>query len=458
MSSESSKRLAFITAVTSLLTAVLLGVFNSATSGTGDSTPATTLVPPPWKHTLGLKRVGQSHLDFYSGYRKKFSSPQGVCAVKLTFNDKKGPGDDAELTVYGVNSGTGELFYNTSMVSLGFFGRDDARQDGLAGAVGVGADSEGNALVADRDNNRIIRLRNEDNVVRFRDVLDFAESGTALRQPTGVAMEADTIYVADFGNDRIVVADSSGRFVRAIDLRVGLSDPFGIAVIHEPEWNFYGSRFIIVTDSLNKRISKIMLDGTPIERLRYKDISGGTGGFDFVAIDFYSNVYVTDRAGGCIYKFDRYLRYITRTGCGTGSKADLVEPRGITIYRRFGQVFVAERSGASYFWVGTDVRNLVCVASDRGERITLNVRFLLTEQSNVTIRLEDDEGKEVKTLLVGAFLTPGAQAREFHLYRSELPCGVADCDYVLSVAARPTYSSIKYHEAEKRAPVRPIRR
>jgi hypothetical protein len=399
--------------------------------------------------------VGQSHLNVYSGYKKNFSKPQGVTAVKLHLNDKDGRGDDDELTIYGVNSGTGEIFYNKSMVTLGFFGRDKESERVFGEAMGITADAVGNVFVADRANHEIVRLRTTvENELEFVGTLDLASSGRSLRYPTDVALEGGRIFVTDSGNNRIVETDLEGRHMDAISARADLSEPFGIAVIADGNWNFFGSRFIVVTDSLNQRMSMLSLEGMPMKSVLYRDISDSPGGFFFVAIDYYSNIYVTDRIGGCIYKFDRFMNYLTRFGCGTGSKNDLVEPRGISIYRRFGQVFVAEKAGASYFWIGTDVQNLRCTLRRDGERLGVNIRFLLTERSAVTLRLESEHGEVVKTIAENRLMHPGLLTLTYPISADEIPCPIANCTYWLTIQARATYSSRDYHSVERSVPVR----
>lgn len=414
--------------------------------------PPTTLVPPPWKHTLGLNRVKQTHLGFYSGYKKKFSNPSGIAAVKLVFNDESGTGDDDELTVYGVNSGTGEIFYNKSMTSIGFFGKPGGGAGEFRDAAGVAADAAGNVVVADKGNNRVVFLRNRDNRVVFVKAIDLSSTGTGLRSPSGVCIENGSVYIADTGNDRIVVTDLLGNFVREFTSNV--KAPFAIAVISGSDWNHYGLNFVVVTDSFHQRLTQFNPEGEPLKTWEFGEVSGSDGGFYYVAVDYYSNVYVTDTVGGCIYKFDRYLRYITRFGCGTGTGEDLIEPRGIAIYRRFGQVFVAEKAGASYFWVGTDVRNIDVTWRPQQGYVELMVKYLLTEHSDVTVSLETEGGKVAKIFEKEQFTESGRVTRRFKLYEHELPCPVESCDYVLVVTARPTYSSVNYHTTERRARIR----
>jgi hypothetical protein len=394
-----------------------------------------------------LRRVGQKHLDFYSGYKKKFANPQGVAAVKLRFNDEPGRADDEEITVYGINSGTGEIFYNKSMVSLGFYGAKGRNDGEFMEAVGIGADAEGNVVVGDRGNQRVVHLRNDRNELKFVRAYGIGRGGS----PNGVALEEGTVYITDPVNDRIVVTDLEGRLIREIGPGTDLVQPFGIAVISSPEWNYYSSRFIVVTDSLHKRLSTYTLDGRLLRRSRFHDVSGDDGGFYFVGIDYYSNVYVTDTATDCIYKFDRGLHYLTRVG----GEDELNEPRGLAIHRRFGQVFVAEKAGARYYWVGTEVGNLRCKGRTVGEAVAFEVSFLLTEHSEVTVNLNSKGGNVLHTFVEKAIFSPGIRREVYSIDSRDLPCPIAECDYVLSVTARPTYSSRKYHQVERSTPVRP---
>ncbi len=273
-----------------------------------------------------------------------------------------------------------------------------------------------------------------------------------MQRPTDVVLEGGAAFVTDTGNNRIVESDLDGRYVETIGSEAGLSEPFGIAALVSDEWNHYRSRFIVVTDSGNQRLLMLSLEGDLLKSVRYGEISDSRGGFFFVAVDYYSNIYVTDSIGGCIYKFDRQLNYITRIGCGSGSGDDLVEPRGITIYRRYGQVFVTEKRGASYFWVGTDVQNLRCSARQSGDGLELSVRFLLTERSTVTIRLESEDGAVVETIADRRLMQPGGRELGYHV--DEVPCPLADCGYHVTIEARATYSSREYFSVNRSAPVR----
>lgn len=415
---------------------------------------ATTLVNPPWSHCYGLHRVTQTHLNLYSGYRKKFRSPQGVAAVKLLSNDAPGRKDDDELTVYGVNSGNNEIIYNTSLTSIDFFGRNADDRISFSNPTGIAADRHGLVVVADTDNHRIVFLQNSENSLQFHSSITLDEQQRRLRNPRGVAIEGDSIYIADAGNDRIVVLDLKGEYVHEINSPQPLYAPFGIAVISDETWNHYNSRAIVLTDSLNQRIIRLSLDGRVQAVKRFKEISDRSGGFFYTAIDYYSNIYATDTLSGCIYKFDKSLEFLTRMNCDPDWDLQLDQPRGLTIYRRFGQLFVAERQGASYLWIGSDVRHLRSRAEQKPDGLIVHTRFLLTEHSMVTIELETQSGQTIKVFVENRFMEPGQRTGEYSLTIDDLPGDFANCTYVLAVTAKPTYSSKKYLTAETRTLVR----
>jgi hypothetical protein len=453
-SSASTNRSRAIILRCAFITILLIPSSAAVSQSWAEQPPATTLVNPPWSHCYGLHRVSQTHLDFYSGYRKKFRSPQGLTALKMEYNDAPGRKDDDELTVHGVNSGSGEIIYNTSLLGISFFNPHEGQGGALRNPTGIGSNPQGLVVVSDTGNKRVLFLRNVENELRYDFSVTLENSGLPLHSPCGVAIEDDSVYIADAGNNRIVVLNRAGVPAHEIRSRLPLLEPFGIAIIWNQVWNHYHSRFIVVTDSLQQRISRIALDGTVEAVVRFDEISDRIGGFFYPAIDYYSNVYVSDTLSGCIYKFDKSLRFLTRTGCDPDWEIQLDEPRGLAIYRRFGQLFVAERQGASYFWIGTDVRHLSCRAEQRGDTMLFYTRFLLTEHSIIEIALETESGERVKSFVENRFMEPGRRTGVYSIRMDELPFDYAKCTYTLAVTAKPTYSSRKYLTVEKRTVVR----
>ena len=416
---------------------------------------ATTLVTPPWMHCLGLHKVTQFHLDVYSGYREEFDDPEGLFCIKLASKDKPGTRrDDDELTVYGVNSGNGEIIYNKSLASIGIAGRPGGGPMELRNPQALTGDKEGNLYVADTGNDRIAHLRYaDDELVWVKEIRDRAPRG--LRKPSGVCLSGGRLYVADTENDRIVVFGPDGSFAESFGAELqgaSLFRPYAIAAVTSgDEFLYYGDHFIILTDSLGTRLWKLSPDGEALGLVRRSAIEG-KGSFNHVAIDYYGNVYVTDREAGLIHKFDRHLSYIVAIGDrGSESGPHFDEPRGISIYRRFGQIFVSERSGAQYFWIGADVlrysaENLVFDPVRR--RCGVDVSFQLTECSTISLTLKDDEGKHRFTIIPTYMFPPGRFSK-----RIEVDCpaaaDLAKCKLKLVLAAAPTYSSREYLTVER---------
>jgi outer membrane protein assembly factor BamB len=414
----------------------------------------TTLVTPPWTHCLGLHRVTQFHLDIYSGYREKFDDPEGLFCIKLACEDRPGtPRDDDELTVYGVNSGSGDIIYNKSLTSIGIIGGPGKGRMQFKRPQSLTGDKDGNLYVADTGNDRIVHLRYVDgDLVWVRELRGRADN--PLRSPSGVCLSGGNLYVADTGNDRIIVLGTNGSFMRSFSLEMkgaSLFRPYAVAAITEgDEFLYYGDHFLVITDSLGARIWKASPEGKPLDLVRRSEIGSG-GGFDHVAIDYYANVYVTDRKAGCIHKFDRHLSYITAIGDRDAGEKRFDEPRGITIYRRFGQVFVSERTGAQYFWIGADVLRFSAdnlVIDTERKRCSIEVSFLLTECSLVSLVLRDDRGRDRFTVLP-EYILPAAR----FVRRIEVDCPdaaiLARCTLSLAVIAKPTYSSRSYITVER---------
>ncbi len=353
-----------------------------------------SLVVPPWSHCLGMHKVRQFHLDILSGYRNTFNDPQGLfCTKLLCKNDPASSTDDDELSVFGLNSGAHELIYNRSLTSIGVIGgfglgdRQFNRPQALTG------DREGNIFVADTGNDRIVHLAYRDDDLVSVGTFRGARAGSLIA-PSGICLSGGLLYVADTGNDRIVVLTMEGEVVEIFKPHLGasrLKRPYSIAVVSEGDpWLYYRDYFCAVIDSSGQRLWKIDHFGKAAAVVSYADL-GRDGAFNHIAIDYYGNIYSTDSAGNVIHKFDRHLNYIVAVGERERNDSQFDEPRGIALYRRFGQVFISERSGAQYYWIGTDILRFTAgnlnIDAEHG-RLSVEVSFLLTEHSTVSIHLE----------------------------------------------------------------------
>jgi hypothetical protein len=418
--------------------------------------PGTTLVYPPWSHCYGLHRVNQTHLTLRAGFRYRFDDPQGMAALKLAAEDDTASRrDDDELTVFGVNSGQHMLIYNTSLTAIAFYGREGRGVGEFRQPHGVAADRAGRVVVSDTGNGRLHVLQYRDDSLHHIRFIAGAFAGRPLRRPLGVALEGGEIYVCDPDEHRILVLDLEGDLRRELRPERGgvplLHEPFAVAVIRGDHGdNFFGEDFVAVTDSLNKRLWKLDRKGQPFAVRRVRDTSSADGEFYYCAIDYHANIYCTDR-GGRVHKFDRELRFLLDFGRPGRGEYEFDAPRGIGLYRRFGQMFVAEREGAQYLWIGTDVftPSVGDLRSSGGGRWTGVARFFLTEYANVRLDLVDPTGTSRVTLQPSLWTPPGPVTRriEFAGEPSQLR---------LRVEAVPTYSARKVLRVEKRSqPLRP---
>jgi hypothetical protein len=167
------------------------------------------------------------------------------------------------------------------------------------------------------------------------------------------------------------------------------------------------------------------------------------GRFGYVELDYYGNIYVSDRTAGALYKFDSQLRpLVTFSGPGPGGDA-LDEPRGVAIWRRFGQVFVAEREGAQYFFVGTDFEprtGPIEIRRDGDQRVAFDM--FLTEAALITAAFVSTEGDTLAIVDAGVH-GAGAQTVSWTSIEWRIPPveGWHERAKRVFIEARPTYSS-----------------
>ena len=225
--------------------------------------------------------------------------------------------------------------------------------------------------------------------------------------------------------------------------------PFSVAAVTEgDDWLYYRDYYVVVVDSLGQRIWKLSPEGEVLGIIRYPNPEGG---FGHVAVDYYGNIYATDPQHGYIHKFNRHLNYIVAFGESGEGHNQFDEPRGITICRRFGQVFISERAGAQYYWIGTDIirfsaENLTIDPS--AGRLGIEVSFLLTEHSFISLHLEDEHGNERFQVLDEYLLPAGFFERKLELPGTELEL-LANCKFRLIIVAKPTYSSRAFLAVKK---------
>ena len=356
--------------------------------------PSTLVYPSYWHTPFGLHRGTPFWLKVFLGTRTNFNNPQDLAATKLLvdFGKINKGRDDWQLTVYGVNSGNGEVIYNPSMHALALFGSKGDGKGQLMNPTGIACNEYGDIYVADTGNNRISRWFNDGKQVRF--IRNIGEEGSEKGQflrPAYVELDSmGRIYVSDTGNNRIQIFDKSGGLIRVLDSKNGLSDPTGIAVTDENErYTGYRANKIFCIDAAGTRVLRFTHEGKLEKSVRIDNIVQKDVKLTTLDLDYFGNVYAVDRLNSRIYKLNSDLDFIAGYGKHGTQDYEFDSPTGIAIYKHYGQVFISDRESAQYFWLGADVLNFTAKQIKPSE---FQFEFLLTERATITIDIEIQGG------------------------------------------------------------------
>ncbi len=391
-------------------------------------TEFTTLVYPPDRHAP-IHKATSVHLFAMMAVIGRTdvtpNDPQGLAVTRLSATDKpEDRNDDDDLTAYGLNSGQNNIIYNISMEGLDVYDGKTPKQR-LNHPMGITCTTDGAVYIADTENHRIVKLINSSGHLSF--VNSFGKKGSKEGQfnnPTGIACDlTGRLYIADRENDRIQITDSTGKILSVIGEKsdsnfTKLFKPASISLIDPSDtYNYYHTGFIIVTDLNDSRIQKFSLDGKFLG-----GIQPGEYGFEKVkltssAIDFYGNIWVTDAHNHTIHKFTKDLIYITSFGTPGQGEREFLEPRSIAIWKRFGQVFIADKASAQYYHIGTDILNFKISQVDT----SIHFDFFLTETSKVTAKILDENNQFVASLVWNKIHDLGQQTLVWNRYGSENP-------------------------------------
>lgn len=416
----------------------------------------TTLVPPPFGHTLGIHRARPSHLALFLGDRTTFDDPQGLAAVKFASDDDpEEKGDDFQLTLFGVNAGRHQILYNSSMQTLAIYGGPGTGEGRFRSPHGIAASADGRVYVADTGNERVARLRWDPVARGLRWVgawpapapfdVDADARGQVYatdREANAVLRFADSAAGAGSGllpdspveGDRWPLPDD-------VDSPVGLAIADGRDVWYRPD----GYRLYLV-DRDGARLRSYDAAGRVLAEIVPEDLpssDAGPGRFFYVALDYFGNVYATDPVRGVVHKLDEDLRPLAEFAGPGEPEPALEEPRGIAIWRRFGQVFVAEELGARYFFVGTDFAVDSPVAVRREEAAgTYAIDLTLTEAATVTVAFLDADGDTLGVADAG-IVPQGTRTARWSAWTRFPPEDWRGRAERVAIEARPTYSSRK---------------
>jgi len=406
----------------------------------------TTLLTPPFSHTMGFNRIGRLYISLYLGKNFKLEDPQGMCGAKMVEeDDPTTSNDDHILTLFGVNSGSSQIVYNVKLIEPRIFGSPGNDTNHLNHPHGICCDKHGTVYVADTDNDRVVRLRYHDTRLSWvgaipNDELLMNNPEARLKAPRDVAMDTrGRVYVADSGNNRVVVFDSLGALVTT--WTADLDGPTGVGVLDpDADYNDLHVNAAVVVDRGRTRLSQFSLDdGQQRRMIDMRRIGLDEAGFAYCAYDRHGNVYVTDQTNSQIHLFDPDLRYIVSFGRQGVEGTTFESPTGITIWRRFGQVFVSEANGGQYYWLGLDAY-LIGFYPDRFDSLKpgTTIALYVTEMADITVDIADSSGKLVRSLAPPHRQHPG-EALIVWDGRDNAGKLVPAGEYRINVTARPTY-------------------
>ncbi|MCX6843224.1 MAG: SMP-30/gluconolactonase/LRE family protein [candidate division WOR-3 bacterium] len=407
----------------------------------------TTLLVPPFSHTMGFNRIGRLYISMYLGMSFKLDDPEGMCGAKMVEEDDPSTSnDDHILTMFGVNSGSSQIVYNVKLIEPRLYGSPGKDTNHFNHPHGICCNKYGTVYVADTDNDRVVRLKYHDTRLTWAGVIPNDEllisNGEAkLKAPRDVAIDSHgRVYVADSGNNRVVVFDSLGALVTT--WTADLEGPTGICVM-EPgaDYNDFGLNAAVVIDQGRTRISQFSLDdGRQLRTLDMRRIGLDEAGFAYCAYDRHGNVYVTDQLNSQIHLFDPELKYIVSFGRQGIEGTTFQSPTGIAIWRRFGQVFISEANGGQYYWLGLDAYLIGFYPTEFDSlKPGTTIALYVTEMADITVDITDPSGKLVRSLAPPHLQHPGEVLIVWD-GRDNAERLVAKGEYRVTVTARPTYS------------------
>ncbi|MBM4117569.1 hypothetical protein FJ251_07440 [bacterium] len=406
----------------------------------------TTYVYPPFKHTLGMQRVGELELKLFLGPGAKIDNPQGLAAGKPeSRDDATTERDDDELTLLAVNAGRGEIIYNPSQTSLKRYGRLGSGEGEFSAPRGIAIERGGLVAVADTGNRRVVLLRLGEKALEWVGALTAADGPIS---PTAVAFAADQLWVTDFASGRVLRFSLEGRWLDAFPLAAALSGPLALAVQAKADaWNQSGQFTLAVIDAEGARVSAFDETGALRARAEAASLVAGPARFGYPVIDLHGQIVLPDSLGSRLVKLDEKLRVLDVIDHIDDDEKPLDRPNSLALYRRFGQLFVAEAKGGSYAWTGTEIGGLRLTRADGQGQPGLQIDYRLSEPSLVSAQLL--AGGETRELMAPRRRRAG-ERREW----VALPPALG-AEAVIVLRAQPTYSARQQLTAEQRAALPP---
>jgi DNA-binding beta-propeller fold protein YncE len=177
-------------------------------------------------------------------------------------------------------------------------------------ALSLGPD--GRLFIADTGNNRVLVLNRSGEVVR--EVSGFGWGKDQFDRPVDIfASSGLDVFIADYNNRRVVRYDKDLNYLSSftteeqVEMELQLGYPSGVAL------SSHGELFVV--DNENRRVLKIDSFGDP--EFSFGDFSYGEGSLEDpmrIEISHEDLIYVSDAGRRCVVVFDYYGNYVGRIG------------------------------------------------------------------------------------------------------------------------------------------------
>jgi DNA-binding beta-propeller fold protein YncE len=363
----------------------------------------------------------------------RLRDPAGIAVARLGVTDDPHDGsDDDEVTIVALDAGTGRLFTNFGLGKLGTWDGEGTPVGALRSPRDVAIDRDGRVAVTDTGNRRVVVLRHDGKSLEVEGTFE------GFGEPIGIAADGmGGVLVCDRDRGAVVHLDGASGARGFFGVEVGFDRPTHVAAVREGESLARGKRAaVVVVDRDGHRIRSFDPSGS-LRAERDAGTLGVSGArFGAVEIDYHGNVYAVDPGASRLHKLRDDLVPLDTFGRDGTEPGEFRRPRGIAIHRRLGQVFVTEEDGGQYLWVGTDLRDFRA----RAEGGAVDFSFTLTEDSRVTFRILDPQGREVATVVPERRVPCGPQHGSWDGTDAQ-GRRVTPGRYLAEVRARATYSS-----------------
>lgn len=273
-------------------------------------------------------------------------------------------------------------------------------------------------------------------------VSDYAPSASFL-SPQGLAFDAarSEIYIADTGNNQVVVLSKTG--VPVYRFRHWVKDPAGQRIAGEPQGlAARGDGMLLVSDGLSDQVDVVDLRGQPVQTidvtaLLARDIRASPGK---MAVGGQGNVFLVERSSGQVLEFDPKQKLVRSFG-GRGKGQGRFEMIADVAVGANGSVYVLDSIGTPVVQAFDDEgRWVLGFGRHSNKPEDFHFPIALTIDADGRIWIADAFSHEVKAYstsgqFLGAYGEMGAAPGQFYFPSAVVaaPDGIL---YVLEKAGR----------------------